>query len=135
MNMRPIGLCRRGAAGIILNGDRGAGRKPKAQWCVRARFPSMVPSFVIETVVTLVGCTAAIPFRRVLWRRRLGPPTILGGKDEPETQENETRWSRWCSSHSQLHRAPGANCIGYCQRHRSCSLGAKSDDSLANRLK
>jgi len=26
MNMRPYGLCKRGAAAIILNGDRGYGK-------------------------------------------------------------------------------------------------------------
>src|ERR1700704_4251504 len=72
----------------------------------KSPFLSMVPSFVIETVVTLGGCTAAIPFRRVLWRRRLGPPTIQEDKDESETQESETCWPRWCGSQSQLHRAP-----------------------------
>ncbi|HWX93748.1 MAG TPA: IS110 family transposase, partial [Terriglobales bacterium] len=43
-------------------------------------FPSLVPSFVIETVVTGLCCTAAIPMRRLPERRRLGPPRDLGEK-------------------------------------------------------
>src|SRR4029077_1330988 len=43
-------------------------------------FPSLVPSFVIETVVTRLRGTAAIPIRRLPKRRRLGPPRDRGEK-------------------------------------------------------
>src|SRR4029077_9551179 len=69
-------------------------------------FLSLVPSFVIETVVTRWCCTAAIPIRRLPERRRLGPLRDPGEKNESrEKQEAEASWPRRCGSQSQLHRA------------------------------
>src|SRR5215471_17328544 len=56
-------------------------------------FLSLVPSFVIETVVTRLRCAAAIPIRRLPERRRLGPPHDLGEEKHASQEKQEAEAS------------------------------------------
>src|ERR1700758_2130765 len=73
----------------------------------KSPFLSMVPSWVVKTLVTLSAAKATIPFRRLRFLHDLAGFAAGGEK----TDETQARRQGWCSSESGVHRAE-------CSRHR-----------------